>query len=88
MVKIVADAVQVRPPGSFLPVFGRRPEGNWYPLYDVKITDDEVSGRWRLNALYKPKLRIDRTSGVVSAWAPYLSFRGSCEPFDPAARKF
>lgn len=88
MVKVIGGTIQVRPPEAFMPVFGKRPEGDWYPLYDAKITDSEISGRWRFKALYKPRLRIDRATGAVSAEGPYIVFRGDCEVADPAARKF
>lgn len=61
-----------------------------FPLLKVARTRDEITGQIRLHAMYKPKFRLDRISGIVTITGTIADFSGKCEPYDPATvqRKF
>lgn len=53
-------------------------DNGWWSLYDLKVTSDEITGRYRMNALNKPRVRIDRRSGRIAIEGG-TPFRGSCD---------
>ena len=61
-----------------------------FPLIGVVRGRDEITGRVRLHANYKPSFRLDRITGVVTLTGVLGEFSGLCETFDPATvqRKF
>ena len=64
------------------------PDGS-FNLIDVAREQDEITGRVRLHANYKPRFRLDRITGVVTLEGVIGSFSGLCQTYDPVApRKF
>ena len=53
-------------------------EDGWWPVGELKVTDDAITGRLRLNLVNKPGLRIDRTTGEIDLGGAY-PFHGECE---------
>lgn len=51
----------------------------WWNLSDLKITPDQITGRYRMNGLNKPRVTIDRRSGRIAINDGSDRFRGSCD---------
>jgi hypothetical protein len=61
----------------------------WWSLADFRLNDTEIQGKFRLNPLNKPTLRVDRVSGDIEIQGSFkLSFRGNCTVQDAAERRF
>lgn len=89
LVDIAGEAGRVRLPRVMVPPVNSGGEGGWWPLQDVTISDTEISGRFRLNPLNKPVVRIDRTTGAIEVQGSFkLSFRGACAVAEPEERRF
>jgi hypothetical protein len=65
------------------------PDGS-FRLIEVVRGQDEITGKVRLHAMYKPKFRLDRITGVLTLNGSLGDFSGRCEAYDPATvqRKF
>ena len=59
----------------------------WWPVSDLRVTDDAISGRLRLNIVNKPSFRIDRFNGDIELNG-LMPFRGQCESTAGEVRKF
>jgi hypothetical protein len=89
LVDVVGDTIRVRPPAAIVPPMHGQNDDGWWPLTEAKISDTEISGRFSLNWLNQPTVKIDRTNGSIEVQGKFkLSFRGTCEIADPAQRKF
>ena len=62
-------------------------DDNWWPLRDLAVTGDQITGSYRLNALNKPKLKIDRRTGRITLKG-IETFDGVCEAIEPGQRRF
>ena len=62
-------------------------EDGWWPVGELKVTDDAITGRLRLNLVNKPGLHIDRTTGEIDLGGAY-PFHGDCEKAATTERKF
>ncbi|MGE5721670.1 MAG: hypothetical protein ACM3YM_04345 [Sphingomonadales bacterium] len=80
---------EARVPRKLLPPVRYGHDG-WYKLIKVKRTDNEITGVVRFNEYNKPRLRLDRITGLITLQGPNGDFSGRCEPYDPATvqRKF
>jgi hypothetical protein len=65
------------------------PDGS-FPLLGVVRGQDEITGRVRLHANYKPSFRLDRITGVVTLTGDLGEFSCRCDRYDPTTvqRKF
>lgn len=83
------DAGRIRMPKSMVPPMNSGGTDGWWSLTDLKVSEDAILARLKLNFLNRPVVRIDRSTGdiEVSGFAG-LNFRGSCERMDRAERKF
>lgn len=59
----------------------------WWPVAELKVTDEMITGRLRVNIVNKPGLRIDRMTGRMDLGGAY-PFRGQCERDTALERKF
>ena len=59
----------------------------WWELRDLVVADAEITARYRMNALETYRLRIDRATGRITIIGS-PAFHGSCERYEPAARRF
>ena len=78
---------RVRLPKSLLPVLSSGGSGNWFPIHDLNIGADRITGSVKINGLNKPGLSIDRRSGRLKLDG-MESFDATCSPFNPATTKF
>lgn len=53
----------------------------WWPLDDLRVSRDTITGRYRLNGLNNPRVDIDRHSGRIRIDG-IEHFRGECESGD------
>ncbi|MBD2450732.1 hypothetical protein H6G76_27115 [Nostoc sp. FACHB-152] len=56
-------------------------DDGWWKLDDLKVSRDKITGKYRMNALNKPHVNIDRRSGRI-AIDGIEKFRGECESGD------
>jgi hypothetical protein len=78
-------------PNALIPPLNSGGKNGWWPLDRLEVGDAEITGRFTLNFLNKPQVRIDRRTAQISIRGfAGLGFDGDCETFDPdpAARKF
>lgn len=76
--------------GPMVPMLNRGGENGWWPMYDVVVSDSQITGRFRLNFLDKPSVRIDRFTGDIEVTERVSGrrFNGTCEVSDITKRKF
>lgn len=76
-------------PQALVPPINSGGVDGWWNFTELRVAEDEIVGRFRLNPLNKPRVRIDRTTGDIDLKGSFqLSFRGSCSPVDPQERRF
>jgi hypothetical protein len=88
-VEIAGNSARIKLPSPMIPLLSGGNDG-WFIVNDLWINDDEITGIIRLNALNKPKLRIDRRSGQITIAGGLSDFSGQCDVRRPDAptRKF
>lgn len=79
---------RIRVPRSLTPPINSGGKDGWWPLSDIKVSDDAIVARFRLNPLNKVTVRIDRGTGDVDVGGLGLAFRGVCERQDRSERRF
>lgn len=79
-----------RLPKRIQPMYKQGGKDGWFPLVNVKKTDDEITGQVRFHSMYKPRFRLDRITGQIVLTGDLGDFSGQCQAFDPATvqRKF
>jgi hypothetical protein len=53
----------------------------WWPLEEVMVTPDRITGRYRLNGLNKPRVEIERRTRIIRIKAA-TAFTGRCDVGD------
>lgn len=59
----------------------------WWPIDDLMVTRDRITGRYRMNGMNKPRLEIDRRTGIIRIKAA-TSFTGRCDAGDWRSQAF
>ena len=75
-------------PNILLPPVKKKKPGNKYDLYNLEITDKEISGKFKINIINKPSMTIDRYTGVMTKKGFGSTFDGQCEKVDLTEKKF
>ncbi len=88
-VEIAGNNARIKLPSPMVPLLSGG-NGGWFIVNDLWVNDDEITGTVRINALNKPKLRIDRHSGQITLAGGFADFSGQCDLVRPDApqRKF
>jgi len=86
-VEISGSFARVKVPNAMLPTI-RGGDDGWFTVKDPFMNDREITGKIKLNALNKPKLRIDRVSGTLSLTGGFSEFNGQCSVQDVTKPKF
>lgn len=74
--------------GKMVPPLNSGGNDGWWPLEELQMSPDSITGRYRVNALNHPSVRIDRRSGMVEIQGK-PGFSGKCDIGDWGAnRKF
>lgn len=65
-------------PKKLVPPIHSGGEDGWWELDDLQVGYAEITARYRLNGLNKPKVKINRQTGHISVDG-MEDFRGTCE---------
>lgn len=79
LVEITGSEGRIHLSRPFIPLMHGGGAEDWWPLYDVRIGDEGITARFRLNALDKPRIVIDRMSGDIQISGLNRVFSGNCE---------
>jgi hypothetical protein len=66
----------------------KKQKNNKFDLFDVAISDEEITGKFKLNFANKPSMKIDRFSGTMFFDGLGVSFSGECEKVAVDKKKF
>lgn len=88
-VEISNGTARIKLPSAMKPPLNSATNG-WFAVNDFFMNDTEITGTVKINGLNKPKLRIDRSTGIITIANGLNDFTGTCElvTHDPAKRKF
>lgn len=81
---------RIKVPPTMMPVIAGGGKDGWWPIKNWTVTDTELAGKFTINPVNQPRVRVDRRTGDIQISGFGGGFRGTCERFeaDPAARKF
>ncbi|MER2009865.1 MAG: hypothetical protein ABS939_20720 [Psychrobacillus sp.] len=80
-VEISSNTVRMKLPHELIPLLNKAQDG-WLTLENTFVGDKEITGVLHLNALNKPKVRIDRVTGQLSLSSGLEDFNGNCNKVD------
>jgi len=88
-VEIIGQNARIKLPSQMVPLLSSGNDG-WFIVSDLWVNDDEITGTVRINALNKPKLRIDRNSAILTLSGGFSDFTAQCDVVrnDAPRRKF
>lgn len=88
-VEIATGIARIKLPRAMIPPLNGGKDG-WFTIDKFEMTETAITGTLRLNAINKPKLRIDRTTGTISIEGSFSDFTGQCDlvQSEPEKRKF
>lgn len=88
-IQISDDDGRIRLPEKLIPpIHSGGDHQHWWQLNDLIVGNDEIRASYNLNGLNHPKLRIDRTTGVITIKGTGQDFTGRCDKVDPGSRRF
>lgn len=89
-VELAGDTGRIRVPAGMRPRLTYGGNDGWWPLRDIRYSRDEITGKFTLNFMNRPSVRIDRLTGHISIQGRSGSYAGACQPYDPenVARRF
>jgi len=72
------------------PTINNGSDGGWWNFDRLEVTENEISGRFNLNVFNKPRVRIDRRTGVIEVDGNFnYYFLGECQRDEtPVERRF
>lgn len=85
-VEISSRFARIKLPSQMMPPI-RGDNDGWFTIQDFFMNDREITGTIRINALNKPKLRIDRHTGRISIEGGYSDFSGECDLLESNAKR-
>lgn len=85
--ELVDGVARIHLPRSLVTLVNSGSDDGWWPVADLKVGDDAISGHIRINFVNKPSFRIDRLNGDIDL-AGLQPFRGQCENHAGEERKF
>jgi hypothetical protein len=86
-VEIAEGGGRIRLPDRMISPLNGNQGSPWWELRELVVNEDEITGRYRMNAIETYRLRIDRATGRISIIGS-PSFHGACERYDPGRRRF
>jgi len=88
-VEIRGDRGRIHLTGKLVPPVNSGGVRGWWPLDDLRINSERISGRYRMNGMNSPRVEINRRSGRI-AINGIEKFRGECDVGDwsDSGRKF
>ncbi len=85
-ISIHDDRGRIRIPKQLIPPMNSGGSDGWWDIDELLVGHNEIRGRFRLNALNRPTLNIDRRSGAITVEG-MIAFNGRCE-MDSGHRRF
>lgn len=67
--------------GRLIPPINSGGTDGWWNLNDLRVTPEQITGKYRVNGLNHPRVEIDRRSGRI-AINGIEDFRGTCDSGD------
>jgi hypothetical protein len=67
--------------GKLIPPINSGGTNGWWNLNDLRVTPEQITGKYRVNGLNHPRVEIDRRSGRI-AINGIERFRGTCDSGD------
>jgi hypothetical protein len=88
-IEIYQGTARIKLPRPMMPLLSGDNDG-WFAVNDFFMNDREITGTVRINALNKPTLRIDRSTGIITINGGFCDLTGQCDLVenDPAKRRF
>lgn len=86
-VELTGEEGRIRLPRVTLPAL-RGGNGGWFKLSNIQMTDRAITGSAAVNPLNRPKVHIDRMTGVISINGMNGNYTGRCEAVEASARRF
>lgn len=77
-------AARVYLPAEMRPDFSKTKDG-WFPVTDLSVTEQRITGQVKLNFLRSTLIEIDRNTGIMTTKHGY---RAECAVVDRTVRKF
>jgi hypothetical protein len=88
-IQISGDDGRIRLPKKLIPpINSGGDDQHWWQLTDIRMGSNEIDASYRLNGLNKPKVKIDRTTGLISIKGTGQDFSGRCDVVDPDQKRF
>lgn len=69
---------RIRPEGKLVSPIHSGGDNGWWDIQNLVVTQDRITGEYRMNGLNKPRFEIDRRSGTIRIRAA-TNFTGRCE---------
>jgi hypothetical protein len=67
-------------PPVMTPSINNGSDGGWWTFDRLEVSEDQITGRFNLNLLNKPVVRIDRRTGVIEVDGNFrYYFLGECQ---------
>jgi len=85
-VSIHDDRGRIRIPKQLIPPLHSGGNDGWWDIEDIIVGHNEIRGRFRLNALNRPTIVIDRRTGTMTVDG-MIKFNGRCDA-DSGHRRF
>ena len=86
-IEISSGTGRMRIPEPMVPALGSDSNG-WYPIENLFINDNEITGVVHISFLSQPKLRIDRQTGKLSMSGGVGDFSADCNAVEAGKKKF
>lgn len=88
--ELVGDTARILMPPAMTPPINGGSDRGWWTLERLEVTEEAISGRFDLNVFNKPRVHIDRRTGVIEVDGNFrYYFLGECSlAEDQPARRF
>lgn len=80
--RLAQGTAQIRMPRSMLPPIHGGDDG-WMNVKSLQVSDSEITGSVSVNPINRPKLRIDRRTGILTINGKAGSYTVECRAYDP-----
>ncbi|MFZ2995255.1 hypothetical protein [Sphingobium sp.] len=77
-IEIDGNAGRVHPSGKLVSPLHSGGTDGWWPITDLVVTPDQISGSYRMNGLNKPRIDYNRRTRIIRIHAS-TDFTGRCE---------
>ena len=85
--ELADGAARIQLPRDMVPLISGGGVQGWWNVSDLQVTDDEIVGRYALNVISHPRIRIDRHTGVIEIEGR-RAFHGECQNVKDVPRRF